>query len=252
SLDAVEAVIRHMEDDSLFNAGKGSVFSFDGKHELDASIMNGKDLSCGAVGGVSKIKNPISAARAVMERSEHVLLAGRGAEQFAKHNNLDTVDPSYFYTKSRYDALQKLKKNKLQPEKRGTVGCVALDMHGNLAAGTSTGGMTGKRFQRIGDSPVIGAGTYADNNSCAVSCTGHGEFFIRYAVAKDLACLVEYRELSLEKAASTVIFDKLKKAGGEGGLIAIDKDGNISMCFNTPGMFRGYCLPDKKETFIFK
>ena len=149
SLDAVEAVIRHMEDDSLFNAGKGSVFSFDGKHELDASIMNGKDLSCGAVAGVSKIKNPISAARAVMERSEHVLLAGRGAEQFAKHNNLDTVDPSYFYTKSRYDALQKLKKNKLQPEKRGTVGCVALDMHGNLAAGTSTGGMTGKRFQRI-------------------------------------------------------------------------------------------------------
>lgn len=253
SLNAVEAVIVFLENDSLFNAGKGAVFTYEGINELDASIMDGNTMDAGAVAGVRIIKNPIVAARAVMEKSDHILLIAEGAESFAKSVDLELVDPSYFFTFSRYNAWKKfMKDNQKEELKKGTVGCVALDKNGNLAAGTSTGGMTGKKYGRVGDTPIIGAGTYADNNVCAISCTGHGEFFIRYSVAKDIASLVEYKGLSLENAASFVIEDKLVKAGGEGGIIGIDPKGNIVMSFNTPGMFRGYCTPESKETFIFK
>ena len=234
SLDAVEAAIRVLEDSPLFNAGKGAVFNENGEHEMDASIMDGQTLDAGAVAGVHGIRNPITAARAVMEDSPHVLLTGSGAEQFAIKNGLSIADSSYFFTQGRWDSYQKIK------DKHGTVGAVALDREGNLTAGTSTGGMTFKMAGRVGDSPIIGAGTYANNNTCAVSATGHGEYFIRNVIAYDISALMEYRGYSLHEACSTVIREKLKRMGGTGGVIAVDKDGNIDMEFNTSGMFRGF------------
>jgi beta-aspartyl-peptidase (threonine type) len=251
SLDAVEATIRYLEDCPLFNAGRGAVFTADGRNELDASIMDGKSHLAGAVAGVMTIKHPITAARTVMENSPHVMLTGRGAEQFAKEQQLEIVDTAYFRTpdrwrdylraKSRNDSLQEAER------KHGTVGCVAMDKFGNLAAGTSTGGMMMKRYGRVGDSPIIGAGTYADNESCAVSATGHGEYFIRNVVAYDISALMKYKGLSLQEAASQVILENLKSQGGSGGVIALDHAGNISMTFNTEGMFRGWVKVSGKK-----
>jgi L-asparaginase / beta-aspartyl-peptidase len=244
SLNAVEACVKMMEDCPLFNAGKGAVFNAEGRNELDASIMDGRTGMAGAVAGVTTIKNPVSAARAVMERSQHVMLAGKGAETFAAEQGLEIVPPEYFFTQERWDSYLKAKQNAdsldVPDKKHGTVGCVALDQYGNLAAATSTGGMTFKKYGRIGDSPIIGAGTYADNNTCAVSATGHGEYFIRYVVAYDISALMKYRGLTLTDAANEVIMKKLKELGGTGGVIAVDKSGNIAMPFNTAGMFRGY------------
>ena len=249
ALDAVEQTIRTMEDNPLFNAGKGAVFTHEGKNELDAAIMDGTNLGAGAVAGVTDIKNPISAARKVMVNSPHVMLSGAGASQFAKEQGLEIVAPSYFYTNKRFNELQEL----LKKEKFGTVGCCALDKNGNLAAGTSTGGMANKRYNRIGDSPIIGAGTYANNSTCAVSGTGHGEYFIRWTVAHDISALMEYKGLNLKEASDLVVNDKLVKAGGSGGVICVDKSGNISMPFNTSGMFRGFATADGKEgVFIYK
>ena len=245
--DAVEQTIWVMEDSPYFNSGKGAVFTNAGINELDASFMNGADQNAGAVGGITNLKHPISAARAVMEKSEHVLLTGKGAEEFAAGQGLEVVDPSYFFTQERYDALQrakageKVEQEKIDVDKKhGTVGCVALDKEGNLAAGTSTGGMTNKRYNRLGDSPIIGAGTYADNATCGVSCTGWGEFFIRYAVAYDVHARMAYGGATLQEATDAVIHRTLVEKGGTGGLIALDKDGNVAMPFNTPGMYRGY------------
>jgi len=238
SMDAVESVIRIMEDCPLFNAGKGAVFSHDGYNELDASVMDGANLMAGAVAGVRNVKNPITLARRVMTNSSHVMLSGQGATDFAREQGLEIVDSSYFFTERRWIDLQKAI-NEAKESKFGTVGCVALDKAGNLAAGTSTGGMTNKRWNRIGDTPVIGAGTYASNKSCAVSGTGHGEFFIRYTVAREIAALMEYKNLTVQQAAEEVIMNRLKPAGGEGGIIAVDKDGNIALVFNSPGMYRG-------------
>jgi len=244
SLDAVEACVRMMEDCPLFNAGKGSVFNAEGKNEMDAAIMDGKTGLAGAVTGVTIIRNPITAARAVMEKSNHVMLSGIGAETFATEQGLEIVSPVYFFTQSRWDAYLKAKANAdsmdNMDKKHGTVGCVAVDKYGNIAAATSTGGMTYKKYGRIGDSPVIGAGTYADNNTCAVSATGHGEFFIRNVVAYDIAAIMKYKGTSLKDAANEVVMIKLKNQGGIGGIIAVDKNGNIAMPFNTSGMFRGY------------
>jgi L-asparaginase / beta-aspartyl-peptidase len=249
ALDAVEQTIRTMEDNPLFNAGKGAVFTHDGKNELDASIMDGSNLAAGAIAGVTDIKNPITAARRVMTNSPHVLLTGAGASQFAKEQGLEIVDPSYFYTERRFNELQEI----LKKEKNGTVGCCALDKNGNLAAGTSTGGMANKKYNRIGDSPIIGAGTYANNKTCAVSGTGHGEYFIRWTVAHDISALMEYKELSLAEASELVVNDKLVKAGGSGGGICVDKSGNVSMPFNSSGMFRGFATADGKEgIYIYK
>jgi beta-aspartyl-peptidase (threonine type) len=236
SIDAVEAVIRFLEDHPLFNAGRGAVFTSEGKNELDASIMTGWDLNAGAVAGVTDIRNPISAARAVMEQSEHVMLAGEGASEFAGSVGLELVDPSYFFTERRYESLQRQK----QSEKLGTVGCVALDRDGNLCAGTSTGGITNKKHGRIGDSPIIGAGTYADNQTCGVSGTGQGEFFIRLAVAHDISVLMEYGGMDVEEAAREVVEKKLVEAGGEGGVICLDRYGRAAMVTNTSGMYRAY------------
>jgi len=236
SIDAVEAVIRYLEDNPLFNAGRGAVFTSEGKNELDASIMNGKDQNAGALAGVTNIKNPISAARAVMEKSKHVMLAGKGASSFAAEVGLEMVDPSYFYTEERFQSLQRA----LESEKYGTVGCVALDINGNLCAGTSTGGMTNKKYGRIGDAPVIGAGTYANNQTCGVSATGHGEFFIRWSVAHDISALMEYKGMTVEEAAQEVIEKKLVEAGGDGGVICLDNKGRVAMVTNTSGMFRAY------------
>ncbi|MBS1271874.1 MAG: Isoaspartyl peptidase [Candidatus Marinimicrobia bacterium] len=245
SLDAVEQVINLLEDDSLFNAGKGAVFTAEGTNELDASIMDGKTLNAGAVAGVKHIKNPISLARLVMEKSPHVMLAQKGAEAFAKRHGVSMVDEDYFYTKRRWESLQRRierEKQKSGDGSHGTVGCVALDKDGNLAAGTSTGGMTYKRFGRIGDSPIIGAGTYANNKTCAVSATGHGEYFIRNVVTHDISAMMAYKNISLEEVANTVIMEKLVELGGSGGVIAIDAGGNITMPFTTDGMYRGYYL----------
>ncbi|PSL47524.1 beta-aspartyl-peptidase (threonine type) [Chitinophaga niastensis] len=271
SLDAVESTVRVLEDDSLFNAGKGAVFTHEGRNELDAAIMNGKTKAAGAVAGVTVVRNPVSAARAVMEKSEHVMLVGPGADKFAKEAGLEIVDPSYFRTESRWNDLQKaLKEDSIaatksnaytNPEKLGiknrdykfgTVGAVALDKQGNLAAATSTGGMTDKKFGRIGDSPIIGAGTYANNKTAAISCTGWGEFYIRNVVAYDLSALMEYKGLSVQQAGNTVI-KKVGDMGGDGGLIALDKQGNMTMSFNTEGMYRGTVTKDGKiEVFIYK
>jgi beta-aspartyl-peptidase (threonine type) len=236
SLDAVEAVIRYLEDHSLFNAGKGAVFTSHGTNELDASIMTGGDLNAGAVAGVKDIKNPISAARAVMESSKHVFLSGEGASQFADEMGLDKVDQDYFFTPRRFESFQRAREN----DKHGTVGCVALDKSGNLCAGTSTGGMTNKKHGRIGDSPVIGAGTYANNSTCGVSATGHGEFIIRYAVAHDISALMEYGGMDVQQAAREVVEKKLVEAGGDGGVICLDAQGRVAMVTNTSGMFRAY------------
>jgi len=244
SLDAVELCVRMMEDCPLFNAGKGAVFNAEGKNEMDAAIMDGKTGMAGAVAGVTTIRNPISVARAVMVKSNHVLLSGKGAETFAAEQGLELVSPDYFYTQPRWDGYLKAKANadsiSALEKKHGTVGCVALDKYGNLAAATSTGGMTLKKYGRIGDTPIIGAGNYADNNTCAISATGHGEFFIRNVVAYDISALMKYKGLSLKDAANEVIMVKLKKQGGDGGIIAVDKNGNFAMPFNTPGMFRGF------------
>lgn len=272
ALDAVELTITWLEDCPLFNAGRGAVFTHDGKNELDASIMDGAAQRAGAVGAVTTVKNPIRLARAVMEKSPHVFLTGRGAEQFAAENGIGIVDPKWFFTQERWDALQKeleaeaeksgkrgdatrpgAQPNWKNPDgKFGTVGCVAMDRNGNLAAGTSTGGMTNKRWNRLGDSPVIGAGTYASNDACAVSCTGHGEYFIRYAVAHDVWALMAYRGLSLAEAADLVVNKKLVEKGGEGGLIAVDKDGNIALPFNSDGMYRAYAKPGERKVMIYR
>jgi beta-aspartyl-peptidase (threonine type) len=252
---AVIAAIQILEDSPLFNAGKGAVYTFDGEHELDASIMNGKTLNAGAVSGVKTVKSPIALAEKVMEKSVHVMLSGEGADIFAKQQGLASVENSYFDTDARYQSLLRAKKRLAEKEKElkdfqaahqtldneykyGTVGAVALDKSGTLTAGTSTGGMTAKRFGRIGDAPIIGAGTYANNDSCAVSATGHGEYFIRYHVAADICARMQYQGISLEKAADVVINDVLVTAGGSGGIIAIDPAGNITMPFNSSGMYR--------------
>ena len=248
SLDAVEQTIMILEDSPLFNAGKGAVFTHDKRNELDASIMEGSDLKAGAVAGVTHIKNPIRAARAVMEKSEHVLLAREGAEQFAILHKLDTVNPTYFFTEKRARSLERA----IKEEKFGTVGCVALDQNGNIAAGTSTGGMTNKKWGRIGDSPIIGAGTYANNKTCGVSSTGWGEYFIRGVLAHDISAMMEYGGKSLKESANHVIHHKLTELGGSGGIIALDQKGNIVMEFNTEGMYRGYMNEDSLSILIFK
>ena len=243
SLDAVELAVMKLEDCPLFNAGKGAVFNNSGKHEMDAAIMNGLDKSAGAVCGIAGARNPVQVARAVMERTEHVLLSGNGAEAFAREMNLPMESEDYFFNQFRYDQWKEAQsEGKIQLDhsemKMGTVGAVALDMDGNLAAATSTGGMTNKKYGRVGDSPLIGAGTWADNHTCAVSCTGHGELFIRSVVAYDIACLMEYKGLSLAEASQKVVMEKLVTINGEGGLVAIDKEGNIEMPFNSSGMYR--------------
>ena len=260
SLEAVEAAIVVMEDSPLFNAGKGAVFTSDGRNELDASIMYGKDKSAGAVAGLTVVKNPIKAAIAVMQKSEHVMMIGKGAEQFAKKEGLEIVNPKYFWTQHRWDALQKVKKAELkanQPnamknshypsyywvdKKFGTVGCVALDRDGNISAGTSTGGMTNKKYGRVGDAPIIGAGTYADKN-VGISGTGWGEFYIRTSAARTVAAKYEYQNKDVKTATQEVMLE-IEKLGGDGGMIALDKNGNVAMTFNTEGMYRGTVTED--------
>ena len=299
ALDAVEASVRYMEDNPLFNAGKGAVFTNEGKNELDAAIMDGKTLAAGSVAGVTVIRNPITAARAVMEKSPHVMMVGKGAEQFAKTQGLEIVDPSYFYTEDRYngmlrtrerealqnefkavndtinklnrqidslkvsgDSIRKLKEKsgngglkqqENKDDKYGTVGAVALDRHGNLAAATSTGGMTNKKFGRVGDAPIIGAGTYANNNTAALSGTGWGEYYIRLVLAKSISDMMEYGKIPLQQAADALVMIQLPQLGGDGGLIAVDKNGNIAMPFCTEGMYRGFVKEDgKKIVKIYK
>jgi len=239
SLDAVEQVIRILEDDPQFNAGKGAVYNSVGGHELDASIMDGRNKACGAVAGVTTVKNPISLARLVMTNTRHVLLMGPGAEKFADETKVDRVDPKYFDTDFQYQQWQERKRRQAAAEspKKGTVGCVALDQHGNLAAGTSTGGLTNKKFGRVGDSPIIGAGTYAENATCAVSCTGIGEQFIRNAVSHDIAARLRYAKQPLPEAVRTILAKVLEPE--DGGIIAVGADGTIVMDFNTTGMSRG-------------
>jgi beta-aspartyl-peptidase (threonine type) len=252
ALDAVEATVVALENCDMFNAGKGSVFTRQGGHEMDASIMEGSNLAAGAVTGVRNLKNPIKLARCIMEKSDHVFLSYPGAEEFARLHHLEFEPDPYFYNQLRYDQWQQIRNTDtyqldhtedlpdapFRDNKFGTVGAVALDQSGNLAAATSSGGMTNKNFNRIGDSPLIGAGTYANNKTCAVSCTGHGELFIRSVVAYDVSCLMEYKNLSLQEACDLVVHDKLVKIKGEGGLIAIDRAGNIALPFNSEGMYR--------------
>lgn len=279
SEDAVQATIMVMEDSPLFNAGKGSVYTNKETNEMDAAFMDGKTLRAGAVACVRTIKNPITAARMVKDHSEHVMLIGEGAEEFASKNGIIMVDTSYFFDQNRLNQLRELKEKEkavldhdgdqgsikpdsseiefnvdMNPDKKfGTVGAVALDKNGNLAAGTSTGGMTNKKFGRVGDAPIIGAGTYANNATCAVSCTGHGEYFIRNVVAYDVSAMMEYKNVSVEQAANEIVNVKLEKQDGRGGLIAIDSKGNITMPFNTPGMYRGYVKADGSiHVFIYK
>jgi beta-aspartyl-peptidase (threonine type) len=268
SLDAVTQVIMILEDSPLFNAGKGAVFTHEGKNELDASIMDGKSKAAGSVASVTRVKNPINLARAIMEVSEHVMMVGLGAEKFAEQNGIELVDPSYFFTEKRWEGLQKAKEREkieldhaaainydplIKNQKFGTVGCVALDKKGNIAAGTSTGGMTNKRYGRVGDAPIIGAGTYADNATCGVSATGWGEFFIRNVVAYDIAAQMQYKKVTLGEAAKETIQKKVPEMGGDGGIIAIDKEGNIVMEFNTAGMYRAAIdINGKKIIEIYK
>ncbi|HVW02509.1 MAG TPA: isoaspartyl peptidase/L-asparaginase [Planctomycetaceae bacterium] len=259
SLDAVQAAILVLEDDPLYNAGRGAVFTADRRHELDASIMEGKTLKAGAVAGVHHVKNPILLARAIMDDSPHVMMVSAGAEAFARQHHLEMVDTEYFSTPEKLQDLLKAQQKEQDKEKRsdstpdrqfkwGTVGCVALDRAGNLAAGTSTGGMTNKRYGRVGDSPIIGAGTYANNHTCAVSCTGHGEYFIRAVVAHDISTLMDYKGLSVGDAADLVVKKKLVAMGGEGGVICVDRQGRIAFSYNTPGMFRGSVDTQGKKT----
>ena len=240
SMDAVEAAIKILENSELFNAGKGSVLSNASIVEMDASIMRGDNLNAGAISGVTTIKNPISAARLVMEKSEHVYLSGKGAESFAKYENLEIVENEYFITERRLNSLRNAKKrDSLADNKYGTVGCVALDSDGNITSGTSTGGMTNKKWNRIGDVPIIGAGTYANNKTCGISSTGWGEYFIRNVVAYDISSQMEYNNTSI-KSASKNTLKKVKDLGGSGGVVGLDAKGNITMDFNTEGMYRGY------------
>lgn len=239
SLDAVETAVRMLEDDPLFNAGKGAVLTADGKAELDAAIMDGRTLAAGSVAGLTRIKNPVTLARRVMERSPHVMMIGAGAEAFAKTQGLPLVANAYFVTPDRLETWKKLKDEKAAGSPKGTVGAVALDAQGNLAAATSTGGMMNKRFGRVGDAPLIGVGTYADNATCAVSCTGWGEFFIRVVVAHDVAAQMRYQGTPLIEAAHRTL-DKVQALGGDGGLIALDAKGTLTTPFNTKGMFRAF------------
>lgn len=252
AIAVVEQCIWIMEDSPLFNAGRGAVLTYEGTHELDAAIMDGRDRQAGAVAGVRGVRHPISAARKVMEASPHVMLSGAGADSFARAKGLEMVANTWFRDSTRYEQWKKAKarlesgpQGDADPDweryrKFGTVGVAVLDRHGNLAAGTSTGGMSMKRWGRIGDAPIIGAGTWADNATCAISCTGHGEYFIRYAVAQDIAARMAYKKQSLQKAAEAVILGVLKEKGGEGGMIGIDRKGRVTMCFNSAGMYRGY------------
>ena len=253
ALDAVEAAVRSLEDCPLFNAGRGAVFTHDGHHEMDAALMDGATGRAGAVAGVREVQNPIRAARLVMEQTEHVLLAYPGADELAREHGLPLQAPAYFFTQQRYDQLQEaIAAGRMQLDhtasaapanpnwKKGTVGAVAHDQRGHLAAATSTGGMTNKRYSRIGDTPIIGAGTWADAR-CAISCTGHGEYFMRAVVGYDVACLMEYKGLSLAEACRVVVHDKLAPVGGEGGLIAVDALGNLTLPFNSEGMYRASC-----------
>lgn len=265
SLDAVQKTINVMEDSPLFNAGKGAVFTNAGTNEHDASIMDGSNLNAGASAGTTIVRNPINLARAIMDNSPHVMLSGNGANTFAKEQSLQIVDPNYFYSERRFKSLEKIKDKEkteldhddkvafydedIKDSKFGTVGCAALDKNGNLAAGTSTGGMTNKRWGRIGDSPIIGAGTYANNNTCAVSSTGWGEYFIRGMVAYDISALIEYKGLSLKQASQEVIQNKLTNLGGTGGIVAIDKTGQMVAEFNTAGMYRA-TMNEKGELII--
>ena len=255
SMDAVEAAVKSLEDFPLFNAGKGAVFNHEGIHEMDAAIMDGSNLACGAVAGVTDIKNPVELARAVMEKSGHVLLAGAGAEAFARSQGITTESQDYFYNELRYQQWQDaVKEDRVvldhTDKKFGTVGAVALDAQGNLAASTSTGGLTNKKWGRVGDSPIPGAGTYANNATCAVSCTGVGELFLRCVVAHDISCLMEYKGLSLQEACDVLVHDKLVKIGGEGGLIAVDAHGNIAMPFNSEGMYRASRSSNSEEVVL--
>ncbi|HND70712.1 MAG TPA: isoaspartyl peptidase/L-asparaginase [Bacteroidia bacterium] len=259
ALEAVTHAVIELENTPLFNAGRGSVFTYDGKHEMDASVMNGKNGLAGAVAGVRNVKNPVLLANAVMEHTDFVFLHGSGAEELARVQQLTFCDDQYFFDDFRYQQWQEVKGSdttKLDhsnEKKFGTVGAVAKDIEGNLAAATSTGGMTNKRYSRIGDTPVIGAGTYANNSTCAVSCTGHGEYFIRSVVAYDIHCLMEYNGLSLKEACEKVVLDKLVKSGGEGGIIAIDQTGVPQLIFNSEGMYRGYyCCNEQPVTEIYR
>ena len=275
AVEAVKAAVIELENNILFNAGKGSVFTNTGTHEMDASIMDGRDLSAGAVAAISNVRNPIDLAYAVMKKSEHVFLIGKGAEEFAKQNGIAFEPDEYFFSEFRYKQWQKVKDtndtaldHNITPDetnsssakasedkekKFGTVGAVACDVLGNLAAATSTGGMTNKQFGRIGDSPIIGIGTYANNKTCAISCTGHGEPFIKAVAAYDVSCLMEYKGLSLEEAMNVVVMDKLVKIDGEGGMVGVDANGNASLIFNSEGMYRGFCSSDgSREVAIYK
>jgi len=253
--EIVVKVINILEDSPLFNAGKGAVFTNNETVELDASLMEGKNLMAGAVAGVDDIKNPINAAREIMLHSEHVFLSGKGASEFARKQGLEIVPNEYFYTEKRKQSLMELKKQERErtdKDNTGTVGCAVLDIHGNLCAGTSTGGMNNKKYGRIGDAPIIGAGTYANNKTCAISCTGHGEYYIRLGFARDISALMEYKNLSVTEACKAEI-EKLSELQGTGGVIAVDHNGNIAMEFNTSGMFRGFANSSgKKEIAIFK
>ncbi|WP_240454515.1 isoaspartyl peptidase/L-asparaginase [Caulobacter sp. 17J65-9] len=275
SLDAIEATIHLLEDDPLFNAGRGAVFTAEGKNELDAAIMDGSNLKAGAVAGVTTVRHPISLARAVMDNSKHVMLIGKGAEAFAADQKLEIVDPSYFFTERRWKQLvteltkqglpipprpagapapnAEAERAPLDERKFGTVGVVAYDKNGNLAAGTSTGGTTAKRWGRVGDTPIIGAGTYASNDSCAVSATGTGEYFIRLTVAREICALDQYEGMSLQEAADEVIQKRLTALGGDGGIIAIGRKGEIAWSFNTPGMYRASAASNREPVVaIFK
>ena len=272
ALDAVEATVKVLENNPLFNAGKGAVFTNEGINELDAAIMDGKNLAAGSIAGVRTIKNPITAARAVMEKSEHVLLSGRGAEAFAAMQGIEIVDPSYFYTPERWRGLQRAKErdsidqlkkisqtaynNEIDKQRRkdkyGTVGAVALDTHGNLAAATSTGGMTNKKWGRIGDAPIIGSGTYANNKTVAISCTGWGEYFLRLVMAKSISDRMEFGGQSLALASETLVMKELPSLGGDGGLIAVDKNGNIALPFCTEGMYRGFIKKERQGAAVVK
>lgn len=260
-IEAVTASIQVLENSPLFNAGRGAVFTADGTHELDASIMEGKTLRAGAVAGLKKVKNPILAAKAVMLNSPHVMMAGEGAEKFASEQGLQMEEASYFFDSTRYQQWTTLKEKDRSASngpgyphsKFGTVGCVVLDRNGNITAGTSTGGMTNKKYGRIGDAPIIGAGTYAKNNTCGVSCTGWGEYYIRLAIAHDISAMMEYKGLSLEEAMQKVIMEKLPALGGDGGAIGLDSRGSVIMKFNTEGMYRGYRREgEDAKTFIYK
>lgn len=261
AVDAVEEAVKILEDSHLFNAGKGAVFTATESHEMDASIMDGKTLNAGAVSLITGIKNPVSLARDVMEKSEHVFLAGEGAMQFAKELNYKLEDPSYFYDEFRHKQWLEIKDTdsfqldhaKKKDSKFGTVGAVACDQNGNIAAATSTGGMTNKKWGRVGDSPMVGAGNYANNKTCAISCTGSGEFFIRGVVAYDVACLMEHKGMSVTDASKEVINKRILELGGDGGLVAIDAKGNIAMPFNTEGMYRASKSSNgREEISIYK